>query len=119
MHHCGLPFMFTGHPRRLFRVGDRSAHQGRSMGAHHRPHDRTAGAVRPIATLAVVLGTTLAVVLGTTLAVVLGTAPAAAGPAGAAGPVAARTGPIHAEGTRLVDEHGRTVLVHGVNNVDK
>src|SRR5699024_6359182 len=90
---------------RLFRVGDRSAHQGRSMGAHHRPHDRTAGAVRPIATLAVVLGTTLAVVLGT--------APAAAGP------VAARTGPIHAEGTRLVDEHGRTVLVHGVNNVDK
>lgn len=29
------------------------------------------------------------------------------------------TGPVHSEGTRIVDGYGRTVLIHGVNNVDK
>ncbi|WP_233266976.1 cellulase family glycosylhydrolase [Tomitella fengzijianii] len=30
-----------------------------------------------------------------------------------------RTGPLHTDGDRIVDEYGRTVVVHGVNNVDK
>lgn len=36
-----------------------------------------------------------------------------------AAPVAAPISRIQAEGTYLVDDHGRKVLLHGVNNVDK
>ncbi|MFJ4656684.1 cellulase family glycosylhydrolase [Nocardia sp. NPDC088792] len=54
-------------------------------------------------------------------AVLIGTAgmvttPAAAAPAGNAPP---GIGAIHVEGSRFVDEYGRVVLLHGVNNVDK
>lgn len=33
-------------------------------------------------------------------------------------PVSA-VGPLHAQGSQLVDQYGRTILLHGVNNVDK
>ncbi|WP_051198817.1 cellulase family glycosylhydrolase [Gordonia shandongensis] len=40
------------------------------------------------------------------------------GPADAA-PTGDLLGPLGTRGERIVDEHGRTVLIHGVNNVDK
>ncbi|WP_345601854.1 cellulase family glycosylhydrolase [Tomitella cavernea] len=50
----------------------------------------------------------------------LGTALATAASAAPAGTsVGLRTGPLHTDGTRIVDEYGRTILMHGVNNVDK
>ncbi|WP_182348377.1 cellulase family glycosylhydrolase [Tomitella gaofuii] len=46
-------------------------------------------------------------------------APATAAAAEPAQSISPPTGPLHTDGTRIVDEYGRTVLVHGVNNVDK
>lgn len=44
---------------------------------------------------------------------------AAAGVAGAVPAGAAVTAPLTVDGHNLVDQHGRTMLLHGVNNVDK
>ncbi|MDG3009230.1 glycoside hydrolase family 5 protein [Rhodococcus sp. D2-41] len=56
------------------------------------------------------LAAVAAVVLGCALAL-----PAV----GHAAPPSAGIGPLHVEGTSFVDRYGRTVLLHGVNNVDK
>lgn len=57
--------------------------------------------------------------LGIATAVIGGLMSAAPLVAGAQGLAPTPAGRIHSEGTSLVDEFGRTVLLHGVNNVDK
>ncbi|NMM89758.1 endoglycoceramidase [Rhodococcus sp. SRB_17] len=55
--------------------------------------------------------------LGLAAAVICGIV--AATPVGAQELLIAPAGKLHTEGSALVDEFGRTVLLHGVNNVDK
>lgn len=105
------------------------------MDAHRPPHRRTRSAAARYAAAARsaigaprlrrAVNTAAALIAATAVGMAVAAVPAAVPAAAAepvdpaAGPIRTTVGPIRTAGTRLIDRYGRTVLVHGVNNVDK